>query len=156
VLLSTERRLSTKGLAKIGSGLLPVGTLLMSSRAPIGYLAIAQVPVAINQGYIAMLPGSLLPPLYMLFWCQQNMEGIKSRANGSTFMEISKKAFRPIPALVPSSAVIEAFLAIASPLFDRLVANERAAQTLATLRDTLLPRLISSQLRMPQAEFAEA
>jgi type I restriction enzyme S subunit len=156
VLLSTERRLSTKGLAKIGSGLLPVGTLLMSSRAPIGYLAIAQVPVAINQGYIAMLPGSLLPPLYMLFWCQQNMEGIKSRANGSTFMEISKKAFRPIPALVPSSAVIEAFLAIASPLFDRLVANERAAQTLATLRDTLLPRLISGQLRMPQAEFAEA
>ncbi|MFN9278816.1 MAG: restriction endonuclease subunit S [Betaproteobacteria bacterium] len=150
VLLSTERRLSTKGLTKIGSGLLPVGTLLMSSRAPIGYLAIAQVPVAINQGYIAMLPGSLLPPLYMLFWCQQNMEGIKSRANGSTFMEISKKAFRPIPALVPSSAVIEAFLAIASPLFDRLVANERAAQTLATLRDTLLPRLISGQLRLPE------
>jgi type I restriction enzyme S subunit len=156
VLLSTERRLSTKGLAKIGSGLLQVGTLLMSSRAPIGYLAIAQVPVAINQGYIAMLPGNLLPPLYMLFWCQQNMEGIKSRANGSTFMEISKKAFRPIPALVPSSAVVEAFLAIASPLFDRLVANERAAQTLAILRDTLLPRLISGQLRMPQAEFAEA
>ncbi len=124
VLLSTERRLSTKGLAKIGSGLLPVGSLLMSSRAPIGYLAIAQVPVAINQGYIAMLPGSLLPPLYMLLWCQQNMEGIKARANGSTFMEISKKAFRPIPALVPSTPVIEAFLAVASPLFSRMVWNE--------------------------------
>jgi len=150
VLLSTERRLSTKGLAKIGSGLLPVGTLLMSSRAPIGYLAIAQVPVAINQGYIAMPPGSQLPPLYMLFWCQQNMEAIKSRANGSTFMEISKKAFRPIPALVPSSTVIDAFLAVASPLFSRLVSNEQQAQTLTTLRDTLLPRLISGQLRLPE------
>jgi type I restriction enzyme S subunit len=156
VLLSTERRLSTKGLAKIGSGLLPAGTLLMSSRAPIGYLAIAQVPVAINQGYIAMLPGSLLPPLYMLFWCQQNMEGIKARANGSTFMEISKKAFRPIPALVPSSPVIDAFLAVASPLFSRLVSNEQQTQTLATLRDTLLPRLISGQLRLPLAQEAIA
>ena len=151
VLLSTERRLSTKGLAKVGSGLLPVGTLLMSSRAPIGYLAIAQVPVAINQGYIAMPPGSLLPPLYMLFWCQQNMEGIKARANGSTFMEISKKAFRPIPALVPSSLAIKAFMAVASPLFSRLVSNEHHAQTLTTLRDTLLPRLISGQLRLPDA-----
>ena len=158
VLLSTERRLSTKGVAKIGSGLLPVGTLLMSSRAPIGYLAIAQLPAAINQGYIAMPPGSLLPPLYMLFWCRQNMEGIKARANGSTFMEISKKAFRPIPALVPSSPAIEAFLALASPLFARLVSNEQQAQSLATLRDTLLPRLISGQLRLPEAlvEMEEA
>ena len=156
VLLSTERRLSTKGLAKIGSGLLPVGTLLMSSRAPIGYLAIAQVPVAINQGYIAMPPGSLLPPLYMLFWCQQNMENIKARANGSTFMEISKKAFRPILVVVPPSPVIEAFLAIASPLFSRLVSNEQQAQTLTTLRDTLLPRLISGQLRLPEAEALAA
>jgi type I restriction enzyme S subunit len=158
VLLSTERRISTKGLARIGSGLLPVGTLLMSSRAPIGYLAIAQVPVAINQGYIGMLPGSLLPPLYMLFWCQQNMEAIKARANGSTFMEISKKAFRPIPALVPSTPVTEAFLAVASPLFSHMVSNERQAQTLATLRDTLLPRLISGQLRLPEAlaEMEEA
>jgi len=150
VLLSTERRLSTKGLAKIGSGLLPVGTLLLSSRAPIGYLAVAQVPVAINQGYIAMLPGSLLPPLYMLFWCRQNMEGIKARANGSTFMEISKKAFRPIPALVPSSPAIEAFLAVASPLFARLVSNEQQAKSLTTIRDSLLPRLISGQLRLPE------
>lgn len=51
VLLDTERKLSEKGIAKISSGLLPVGTLLMSSRAPIGYLAITQVPMAINQGY---------------------------------------------------------------------------------------------------------
>jgi len=95
VLLNTERKLSDQGLAKIGSGALPIGTLLLSSRAPIGYLALTQVPLAINQGYIAMPPGGLLPPLYMLFWCRQNMDNIKGRANGSTFMEISKKAFSP-------------------------------------------------------------
>jgi type I restriction enzyme, S subunit len=153
VLLATERKLSDQGLAKIGSGALPVGTLLLSSRAPIGYLALAQVPLAINQGYIAMLPGGLLPPLYMLFWCGQNMETIKGRANGSTFMEISKKAFRPIPALVPSPELVQAFADAAGVLFDKLIVNEQQAQTLATLRDTLLPRLISGQLRLPEAEL---
>lgn len=150
VLSDTERKLSSQGLAKIGSGLLPVGTLLLSSRAPIGYLAVSQVPLAINQGYIAMPPGGLLPPLYMLFWCRENMEVIKSRSNGSTFMEISKKAFRPIPALVPPSDIVKSFTSMASALFARLVENERQAQTLATLRDTLLPRLISGQLRLPE------
>jgi type I restriction enzyme S subunit len=151
VLLNTERKLSDQGLAKIGSGALPIGTLLLSSRAPIGYLALAQVPLAINQGYIAMLPGGLLPPLFLLFWCRQNMEVIKGRANGSTFMEISKKAFRPIPALVPTPPIVQAFAAVAGALFDRLIENEKQAQTLATLRDTLLPRLISGQICMPRA-----
>ena len=150
VLLDTERKLSDEGLAKIGSGALPIGTLLLSSRAPIGYLALAQVPLAINQGYIAMLPGGLLPPLYMLFWCRQNMENIKGRANGSTFMEISKKAFRPIPALVPPPEIVQEFVEVAGVLFERLIENEKQAQTLATLRDTLLPRLISGQLRLPE------
>ena len=154
VLLGTERCVSAAGLARIGSGLLPAGTLLLSSRAPIGYLAVAQLPVAINQGYIAMPPGGRLPPLYMLFWCRQNMEGIKARANGSTFMEISKKAFRPIPVLVPPKPVVDAFVSVAMPLFDRVVENERQAHTLATLRDALLPRLISGQLRLPETEPA--
>jgi type I restriction enzyme S subunit len=110
-------------------------------------LALAQVPIAVNQGYIAMPPGGLLPPLYLLFWCRQNMEVIKGRANGSTFLEISKKAFRPIPALVPPPEIVHAFMNIAGALFDRLIENERQAQTLALARKTLLPRLISGQLR---------
>ncbi len=156
VLLTTERKLTDKGLAKVSSGLLLAGSLLLSSRAPIGYLAIAQVPMAINQGYIGMLPNSQLPPLFMLFWCRQNMEIIKGRANGSTFMEISKKAFRPIPAVVPPASVIDAFMQVAGAMFERIVSNEQQAQTLATLRDTLLPRLISGQLRLPEAEEIHA
>lgn len=151
VLLRTERKLSSEGLTKVSSGLLPEGTLLLSSRAPIGYLAIAQMPIAVNQGYIAMIPGGLLPPLFMLFWCQQNMGVIKSHANGSTFMEISKKAFRPLPALIPSSEVLIAFLKLAEPFFAKLVANEKQSHTLGALRDTLLPKLISGELRILDA-----
>ena len=158
VLLDTERKVSPAGLAKISSGLLPAGSLLMSSRAPIGYLTLTQVPVAINQGYIAMPPGGRLPPIYLYFWCKANMDGIKGRANGSTFMEISKRAFRPIPALLPPQHVIDRFAEIAGTMFNRLVANERQARALVEMRDALLPRLISGKLRLPgaQAELEEA
>jgi len=152
VLLRTERKLSDAGIRKVSSGLLPAGTLLMSSRAPIGYLAISNAPVAINQGYIAIPPDGELSPLFMLFWCKANMENIKARANGSTFMEISKKAFKPIPALVASAAVLNLFEAVASSLFSKIICNEEKIQSLATLRDTLLPRLISGQLRIADAE----
>lgn len=152
VLLNTERRISAEGLKKISSGLLPKGTLLMSSRAPIGYLALTQIPLAVNQGYIAILPEGQLTTNFMLFWCKQNMAEIKGRANGSTFMEISKKVFRQMPIITPTSAVLDAFENIVHVLLGRITQNEHQIRTLTELRDTLLPRLISGQLRLPEAE----
>jgi type I restriction enzyme S subunit len=114
-------------------------------------LTITQVPVAINQGYIGMPPGGRLPPQYLYFWCQANMDVIKGRANGSTFMEISKKAFRPIPALLPPQQVINTFVEFAGAVFNRLAANERQVRVLVELRDTLLPRLMSGAIKAPGA-----
>jgi type I restriction enzyme S subunit len=151
-LLATEKGVSDAGLKKISSGLLPAGTLLLSSRAPIGYLAVAYLPVAINQGFIAMLPGGVLPPEYLLFWTELNMETIKQKANGSTFMEISKAAFRPIKLVVPPQPVVDAFLAVAKPMLDRVALNADHACVLSDVRDALLPRLISGKLRVPEAE----
>ncbi len=119
ILTTTERRITDAGVARISSGVLPAGTLLMSSRAPIGYLAIASVPTAINQGFIAMPPGGLLPPSYLLFWARANMDLIKQSANGSTFMEISKSAFRPIKVCVPPFDVLDAFTKVVDPLLSR-------------------------------------
>lgn len=152
VLIKTERRISEAGLARISSGLLPKGTLLMSSRAPIGYLAIAQVPTAINQGFIGMLPGETLTPEYMLFWCRLNMETIVQHANGSTFLEISRSSFRRIQIVVPSAPLVSKFTEIAALLLQRIAENERYVRTLAELRDTLLPRLVSGKLRIPEAK----
>jgi type I restriction enzyme S subunit len=149
VLLDTERRLSQAGLAKVSSGLLPVGTLLMSSRAPIGYLAVSQIPVAVNQGFIAMRPGGLLSPAFLYFWCQTNMEAIKQKANGSTFMEISKAAFRPILIVIPPKSVVSRFTDVALALFARIAAAEEHRARLITLRDTLMPWLISGRVRLP-------
>lgn len=150
ILIATERRITDAGLTRISSALLPAGTLLMSSRAPIGYLAIAAVPVAINQGFIAMLPGGALSPVWLLFWAQANMEAIKQKANGSTFMEISKAAFRPIKVALPPPDALAQFDEVAAPMLERIQNNERHIATLAAIRDALLPRLLSGQLRVPQ------
>jgi len=103
VLLDTERKITDAGLAQISSGLLPKGTVLLSSRAPIGYLAIAEVPVAVNQGFIAMKPRPGISNLFLLRWTSAAHEEILSHANGSTFLEISKSSFRPILLVAPSA-----------------------------------------------------
>jgi type I restriction enzyme S subunit len=149
VLLDTARKITEAGLAKISSGLLPPGTLLLSSRAPVGYLAIAQVSVAVNQGYIAIPPGGRMNPLWMLFWAEANMERIKARAGGTTFQEISKRNFRPIRLVVPPGAVARRFDEAVKPIFARIVTAERDSRALAALRDVLLPKLISGALRVP-------
>ena len=74
VLLDTERRITDAGVNSISSGILPAGTVLMSSRAPIGYLAIAGVPTAINQGCIAMVCEGPLPPTYVYGWAFSSMD----------------------------------------------------------------------------------
>ncbi|HEY4358999.1 MAG TPA: restriction endonuclease subunit S [Acidobacteriaceae bacterium] len=158
ILLDSERKLTAKGIASVGSGLLPVGTVLLSSRAPIGYIAIAEISTAINQGFIAMKANHGVSNLFLWLWTANSIELIKSRANGSTFQEISKKNFRPILLAVPVAEVMERFDMITRPLYEKIVCNDRQRLLLTALRDTLLPRLISGKLRVPEAEtmLAEA
>lgn len=151
VLLDTDRKVTDAGLAKISSGLLPVGTVLLSSRAPIGYLAIAEVPTAINQGFIAMKCDGALPNVFVLPWCRESMDAIVGNANGSTFQEISKSNFRPLRVVVPSDPVLTSFTKSADSLYRQMTENERESRSLSKLRDTLLPKLISGELRVPEA-----
>ncbi len=146
VLLDTASKLTEAGLKKVSSGLLPVDTVLLSSRAPVGYLALAKVPLAVNQGYIAMRCEKALPPEFVLQWCIHRMDEIKQRASGSTFAEISKKNFKPISVVVPSEDVLNAYQKLVKPLYDAITSNVRQSEQLSNLRDTLLPKLLSGQL----------
>jgi len=150
VLLDTERRITDAGVQQISSGLLPVGTVLLSSRAPIGYLAIAETPVAINQGFIAVLPRGAVSNLFLLHWSRYNHEVIVGRANGTTFLEISKSNFRPIPVAAPPTDAMKAFDAHVRPMYNRVVANTRQSRTLAAIRDTLLPKLMSGEVAVKE------
>lgn len=151
-LLDTERRITDAGLSQISSGLLPKGTVLLSSRAPIGYTVIAEIPVSINQGFIAMICDQHLPNHYVLWWTRANLEEIKGRANGTTFLEISKANFRPMQVIVPSKPILNAFESIIEPLYQKVRANLQQSRTLAALRDTLLPKLLSGEIWVRAAE----
>ena len=152
VLLDTNRKITDAGVQKISSRLLPVGTVLLSSRAPIGYLAIAEVPTAVNQGFIALVCQKRLPNIFVLFWCHENLDYIKDISGGSTFAEISKTAFRPMPVVVPSEQVLAAYDQIVRALYIHIVGNTKETVSLAQARDLLLPKLMSGEIRFAEAE----
>lgn len=152
VLLNTDRKITPEGLKQISSGLLPAGTLLMSSRAPVGYLAISEIPVAINQGFMAMHCDKGFSNYYVIQWLRENMENIISHANGTTFLEISKSSFRLIPAILPPEPIVRKFSEIAGKLHARIVANVKESNNLTAIREALLPQLLSGELRVKQAE----
>lgn len=148
MLLETDRKITVAGVQRISSSLLPIGTVLLSSRAPIGYLAITGIPTAVNQGFIAMICERRLSNLYVLFWCHENIEHIQGISGGSTFAEISKKAFRPLPVVVPSKKILQVYEDIGRSLYGRIVSNTREFAPLASLRDTLVPKMVSGDLRI--------
>ncbi len=152
VLLETGRKITDAGVKRISSGLLPVSTVLLSSRAPIGYLAIAETPIAVNQGFIAMVCNKRLPNLFVLYWCHENLDHIKGISGGSTFAEISKKVFRPIPITVPSDEILRAYEHVVGSFYARVVSNTKNVTTLAQTRDLLLPKLVSGDIRLREAE----
>lgn len=148
----TERQVTDAGLGKVSSGLSPVGSVLLSSRAPIGYVAIAEKPVAVNQGFIVMQPKPAFPTEFAYFWTLENLDLIKANANGSTFQEISKKNFRPLRVNHAGEDLVTKFAEVAGPMMGLIRNNEQENQTLATTRDLLLPKLMSGELRLTGTE----
>lgn len=147
-LFDTERKITELGLSRISSGLLPKGTLLMSSRAPVGVLAFSEVPVAINQGYIAILDNKGYFKEFIYLWLKINIDIVHSFSNGSTFMEISKSVFKTLQLQIPPKQILNDFQILVKPLFEKIKSNQTQIRSLTALRDTLLPKLMSGEVRV--------
>ncbi len=148
-LLDTERHITEEGIAQISSRLLPKRTVLLSSRAPVGYTAMTFVESAVNQGFIAIPPSDGIPNEFVLFWLREHLGLIKGHAGGTTFAEISKRAFRPLPMVIPPRPLLAEFEQAAGPMLDLIAAKDRETEVLAAIRDALLPKLISGEIRVP-------
>ncbi len=151
---SSERRITEAGLNQISSGLLPIHSVLMSCRAPIGYVSITAIPTAVNQGFITLRNSAKYSPLYLVNWLLANMQEIKNRAGGATFAEISRKSFREIPFLVPSIEVLAKFSELTVPIVLQFQQLALQNEKLVAARDSLLPRLISGELQIPKEMLA--
>lgn len=148
----TAKKITALGLQKSSAKMFPENSLLMSSRATIGLLTINTKEACTNQGFITMLPNEKLSVYQLYFWVKDNMDLIISKANGSTFKEISKSNFRDLDIVVPKD--IEDYLEQSKDFFEQIKNNLSENQTLIQLRDTLLPKLISGEVRLK--EFQES
>jgi type I restriction enzyme S subunit len=106
------------------------------------------MPVAINQGFIALKCNETASNFFMLNWCKTNMAEIESRATGTTFPEISKLNFRPIRVCLPPKEIMMAFTDRVTPLYAQIVLNLRQSRSLSAIRDALLPGLLSGNISM--------
>lgn len=102
--------------------------------------------MAVNQGFVAMKPKPGYSNLFMVHCVDFSKGAIINQANGTTFLEISKTDFRPIPVVAPTPNAMSTFDRQVKPLYGRIVRNERESRTLAALRDILLPRLVSGEV----------
>jgi len=98
----TPRKLTQAGLDSCGATILPTGSLLFSSRAPIGYVAVNTVPMATNQGFKSFVPKTnLVNSKFMYYWLRKNRAYFESLGNGATFKEVSKSIVSRIEILLP-------------------------------------------------------
>lgn len=149
---STGRTITEAGLAATSSELYPPGSILMTSRATIGAFAIAQVPIAVNQGFIVVNAKNPELQWWLFHDMRARVTEFLSYANGATFLELSKGKFKQIPVAVPSLDVAAEFGVQASAL--HAVASAVAVENveLARTRDELLPLLMSGRIRVKDAE----
>ena len=102
-IVSGERNITESGLKSCSTKLLPKNTVLFSSRAPIGYIAIAANDLCTNQGFKSVIPNENTDPLFLYYLLKFNKDKIKSMGSGTTFKEISAKVMKNIKVFVPTS-----------------------------------------------------
>ena len=149
--INTEKFITEAGLNGSSTKLLPTGTTIISARGTVGRLALTGCPMAMNQSCYG-LRGKAGDDYFTFFSTTRLVQQLQQKAHGSVFDTITQETFSGVHLSYPSAEVIAAFDSTMEPLMFRIRENLIQAQTLATLRDTLLPRLISGQLRLPEAE----
>lgn len=140
------------GLKGSSAKLLPKGTLLFSSRAPIGYLGIAANPVTTNQGFKSLVPKRDENTEYLYFLLKSLTPYIEEISGGSTFKEISGAGMKSVEFPLPTDDQIDAFHNKVKRMFDMVRNNEQQNKNLTKLRDLLLPRLLAGGIDLSNIE----
>lgn len=141
-----ENDITELGLENSSASIMPEGTVLFSSRAPIGYIAIAAGEITTNQGFKSVVPKPEIGTAYVYYFLKFNLPIIEGMASGSTFKEISGSTMRSVPAIIPDSDTLDRFSSLCAPLFTQQRMLEKENHSLSALRDTLLPQLITGKL----------
>lgn len=142
----TSRKITDAGLQSCSAYILPPYSVLFSSRAPIGLVAINEIPVCTNQGFKSMVPrNDYVYPDYLYWWLKIHRESIQKKGRGATFKEVSKKIVEDLTIPLPPLAEQKRIAAILDAA-DDLRAKRRES---LTLLDTLLQSTFLSMFGDP-------
>ena len=142
-----EIDITEEGYNSTSTKLMPKGTILFTSRAPIGYISIAQNDICTNQGFKSLVPKKA-GTCFLYCFLKYVTPEIENKSTGSTFKEASGALMKSLQVIMPDQKVFEEFEEIVSPLFARIESLEKENSRLSLLRDTLLPRLMSGELEV--------
>ena len=148
----TSRTISEAGLDACSSELYPAGSILMTSRATIGAFALAQVPTAVNQGFIVVQPNEPSLHFWLFHEMRSRVDEFVSLANGATFLELSRGNFKKFKVRKATPEIMAGFNETAAALHGSARAALLENASLAATRDALLPQLMSGKLRVKDAE----
>ena len=141
-----ENDISELGFSKSSAKKMPAGTVLFSSRAPIGFIAIAQNELTTNQGFKSVIPNEKIGTSYVYFLLKNLLPTIEGMASGSTFKEISGAGMKSVPTVMPDVDTIQFFNNFCEPIFKEQEILEAENRRLSALRDSLLPKLMSGEI----------
>lgn len=141
-----ENDITELGLKNSSATIMPEGTVLFSSRAPIGYIAIAAGEVTTNQGFKSVVPKSEVGTPFVYFFLKNTLPVIEGMASGSTFKEVSGSTMKNVPAIIPDTETLAKFSDFCVPIFAQQRILEGQNHSLAILRDNLLPKLMSGEI----------
>ncbi len=148
--IDTARKVTEAGIENSSAKMLPVETTIISARGTVGKLALVGVPMSMNQSCYGIRDVRGEYNYYTYFHLESVVNKLQQRTHGSVFDTITRKTFKTITAVVPPIEVIQTFEELIDPFLERIKSNVFESRTLAELRDTLLPKLISGELRVPE------
>lgn len=148
ILLDTEKRITEEGLVHSSAKIVPPYTILMTSRASVGFFGLCRHEICTNQGFICCIPYKENYRFYLLYNLLNRVEEIRAKASGSTFLEISKKNFRTLRIILPSDVVLNLFTSQIQPMVKQMEVLTQAITELQEARDRLLPKLMGGEIEV--------
>ena len=144
----TEKTITQKGLQESSARLVPEGTTIISARGTVGNLAMCGRPMAFNQSCYGLRPSSDVGDYFVFLTAHSLVDRLQAMAHGSVFSTITRQTIEAVSVAVAPRAVYRAFEATVQPFFSRIKVNVEESRILSQVRDVLLPKLVSGEMRV--------
>jgi type I restriction enzyme, S subunit len=150
--VDTQKAITSFGLENCSSDLLRKGTTIISARGTVGKVCLVGQPMAMNQSCYALQSKRDQQDVFCYYSTKEIVEILKARSHGSVFSTITRDTLKGVDVCFPNLMVINAFEELSRPLLEKIKLHVDESRALASIRDALLPRLISGEIRVPDAE----